>query len=118
MTGRMFGAVSVWSAVCLWLIFRAVRPNFDGLLSDGYIYLLMADGFGFYGSGSESIALEFLFSHYAFPPLFPLFLAATGAAVSSPAWTFALNAGVLALRSCCALFYIKPKGSQNSTPWR
>ncbi len=72
----------------------AWRTSFDGLLADGYIYLLMADALG-HARASDALTWRFLFGEYPFPPLYPLLLAAVNAGADNPLNAIMLNAGLL-----------------------
>ena len=64
---------AVWGAMC----FLSLRENAIGLLSDSYIYLLLTDFFSPFHSLNKEFA-EYLFSHYAYPPGFPIVLGLLG----------------------------------------
>ena len=72
----------------------AWRATFDGLLADGYVYLLMADALREVDA-TRALDWRFLFGEYPFPPLYPLLLALVGAGADTPAPAIALNAGLL-----------------------
>ncbi len=72
----------------------ARRANFDGLLADGYIYLLMADALS-HAPASDALNWRFLFGEYSFPPLYPLLLAMVNAGADNPLNALMLNAGLL-----------------------
>lgn len=81
----------VISGLCAWCAWRA---SGDGLLADGYIYLLMADALQ-YAPASDALDWRFLFGEYPFPPLYPLLLAVVQAGADKPLQAFMLNAGLL-----------------------
>ena len=78
-----------------------MRPEFNGLLSDSYVYLAAAEALG-PGAGHDPALLRHLLEAYPFPPLFPLLLGLSGGGSSAPALSFAL--GAVALAAACVAF--------------
>lgn len=74
----------------------AVRDQFNGILADGYVYLMQADSIAGLPHGMSALG-RFVFGYYPFPPLYPLLLALTGAGANAVHQTFIVNAAVLAL---------------------
>ncbi len=73
----------------------SVRDNFLGLLSDAYIYLLLADFFSPWSTLDIDLALS-LFRSYPYPPGYPLLLAALGGGSQHGSFNYWIDAVLLA----------------------
>ena len=80
-----------WGLFC----FLSVRENTIGLLSDSYIYLLLADFFSPLHSLDKDFA-AYLFSSYAYPPGFPILLGLLGGGSETTALNYVIDAAFLA----------------------
>lgn len=76
-------------------VLLALRGDFDGLLADSYVYLAAAREFA-RGTAADWSLLLFMGRYYAFPPLFPLVMAAFGAGGQDPIATYTLGAALMA----------------------
>ncbi len=79
----------------------SVRPEFNGLLSDSYVYLAAAEALS-PGAGHNPALLRHLLEAYPFPPLFPALLGLLGGGSSAPAASYAI--GALLLAAACVAF--------------
>ncbi|MGE3772483.1 MAG: hypothetical protein AB7I32_06120 [Gammaproteobacteria bacterium] len=89
-------------ALFAWL---AVRPEFNGLLSDSYVYLAAAEALG-----RDGALLEHIVATYPFPPLFPLALGAIGGGSAAPARSYLFGAALLAGVTVLLLRWLRAEG--------
>lgn len=76
---------------CALFAWVGVRPEFNGLLSDSYVYLAAAEALR-----DDPSLLAHIFANYPFPPLFPLALAAVGGGSAAPERSYWVGAVALA----------------------
>ncbi len=96
-------AISLLLFVAAMLFFGwvSVRPEFNGLLSDSYVYLAAAEAMA-PGAGSNPALVRHILGAYPFPPLYPLILGLLGGGSAAPVLTYCIGAATLAL--VCLLF--------------
>ncbi len=80
-----------------FLLYRWVglRPDFNGLLADAYVYLAAARAIAGASPGDLDL-LQHIAETWPFPPLFPLLLASVGAGAQSATASYTLGAALLA----------------------
>jgi hypothetical protein len=76
--GLVLGLASL--GMLLWV---AVKPSLAGVNSDAAVYLLLADWLSPWRATDIDFGAQ-LFSHYPFPPLYPLLLAIVGGGSATP----------------------------------
>lgn len=88
---QRLGACTLFIGCAALYAWTGMRPEFNGLLSDSYVYLAAAAALG-----HDPSLLAHIAAVYPFPPLFPLSLGLAGGGSSSPAQSYLFGAVVLA----------------------
>lgn len=82
-----------------------VRHEFNGLLSDSYVYLAAAQALG-----RDDALLAHIVASYPFPPLFPLVLGAVGGGSAAPERSYLCGAALLAGGVVLFLRWLRAEG--------
>ncbi len=82
-----------------------VRHEFNGLLSDSYVYLAAAQALG-----RDDTLLAHIVASYPFPPLFPLVLGAVGGGSAAPERSYLCGAALLAGVAVLFLRWLRAEG--------
>jgi len=92
-TSRLESFVAFALFILLFALFAwvGVRHEFNGLLSDSYVYLAAAQALG-----QDDALLAHIVASYPFPPLFPLVLGAVGGGSAAPERSYLCGAALLA----------------------
>ena len=94
---KAWTAPAIVTSIALPLLYWvARRSEFNGLIADGYIYLVMADILANLVAGANAFA-HFVFAAYPFPPLYPFALAVGGGGSQAPLTTYLLQSSFLAV---------------------
>jgi hypothetical protein len=86
----------IFIATALLFAWVGMRPEFNGLLSDSYVYLAAAEATA-PGAGHDPRLVRHLLDAYPFPPLYPVVLGLLGGGSTAPATTYVIGAVTLAL---------------------
>ncbi len=89
-------------ALFAWI---GVRPAFNGLLSDSYVYLAAAEALG-----HDRALLAHIVANYPFPPLFPFALGVVGGGSAAPERSYLFGAAVLAGLMLCLARWLRAEG--------
>ncbi|MEM7465819.1 MAG: hypothetical protein AAF387_02935 [Pseudomonadota bacterium] len=112
-TRRHYGVAS-----CLLLFgsilfsYLSIRNNALGLLSDSYIYLLLADYFSPFYRLDRDFA-EYLLTNYAYPPGFPILLGVLGGGSERFPLNYAIDAIFLAATISAFYFWLLAQGMKS-----
>ena len=94
-TQRALIPIILFSLAWIFFSYLSMRDNAIGLLSDSYIYLLLADYFSPFRTFDQKFA-EYLLAGYSYPPGFPILLGMLGGGADNLRANFYIDAGFLA----------------------